>query len=55
MALLDTDHSYTYDGAGEGDLYSEIKKVKTPDKETELTLSKTITKQQTVCVVQRGL
>ena len=24
MALLDVDHSYTYDGAGDGDLYSEV-------------------------------
>jgi hypothetical protein len=24
MALLDVDHSYTYDGAGAGDLYSEV-------------------------------
>ena len=40
MALLDRDHSYTYDGAGAGDVYSEIVKKKMPDDETELTLSK---------------
>lgn len=43
MALLDRDHSYTYDGAGAGDLLSEVAKVKMPaDGEIELTLSKEI-------------
>src|SRR4051795_6532295 len=27
MAQLDVDHSYTYDGAGAGDLYSEVRAV----------------------------
>ncbi len=42
MALLDANHSYTYDGAGAGDFYSEVVKKKMPDDETELTLSKVI-------------
>jgi hypothetical protein len=47
MALLDADHSYTYDGAGEGDIYSTVKKVNMPDGETDLTLSNKISEQQT--------
>lgn len=47
MALLDCDHSYTYDGAGAGDLLSDVKKVKMPvDNEIELTLSKKIPDQK---------
>jgi S-formylglutathione hydrolase FrmB len=42
MALLDRDHSYTYDGAGAGDLYSSVVKVKMPSADTVLTLSKEI-------------
>lgn len=42
MALLDRNHSYTYSGAGEGDVYSSVVKVKMPDDETELTLSKIV-------------
>lgn len=40
MALLDQNHSYTYNGAGAGDLYSRVVKVKMPAAETVLTLSK---------------
>jgi S-formylglutathione hydrolase FrmB len=40
MALLDRDHSYTYDGVGAGDLLSTVIKTKMPADETELTLSK---------------
>jgi len=39
MALLDVNHSYTYDGAGAGDLYSKVIKVSMPSAITELTLS----------------
>jgi S-formylglutathione hydrolase FrmB len=42
MALLDRDHSYTYDGPGGGDLLSVVVKAKMPDDETDLTLSKVI-------------
>jgi len=42
MALLDTNHSYTYDGAGTGDIYSPVVKVAMPAAETELTLSKVV-------------
>jgi enterochelin esterase-like enzyme len=47
MALLDQNHSYTYNGPGPGDLYSEILAVKhlTPDAGSapvELTLSKRV-------------
>ncbi len=42
MALLDQNHSYTYDGAGAGDFYSEVVKKKMPDDETVLTLSKIV-------------
>lgn len=42
MALLDRDHSYTYNGMGAGDLYSAVAKVKMPAAQTELTLSKTV-------------
>jgi S-formylglutathione hydrolase FrmB len=47
MALLDRDHSYTYYGAGAGDLISKVVKVKMPDKETELSLSNTILERKT--------
>jgi S-formylglutathione hydrolase FrmB len=40
MALLDRDHSYTYDGVGPGDLLSAVIKTKMPADETDLTLSK---------------
>jgi S-formylglutathione hydrolase FrmB len=39
MALLDRDHSYTYDGVGPGDLFSTVIKTKLPADETTLTLS----------------
>ena len=42
MALLDEDHSYTYGGAGAGDIYSSVVKAKMPSAETVLTLSKQI-------------
>jgi enterochelin esterase-like enzyme len=46
MALLDQDHSYTYDGTGAGDLYSAVKVVAnlTPSaaQAIELTLSKRV-------------
>lgn len=43
MALLDQNHSYTYDGAGAGDLYSSVVKINLPSgSETELTLSKQV-------------
>ncbi len=42
MALLDVNHSYTYDGAKAGDFYSKVVKVSMPAGETELTLSKVI-------------
>lgn len=42
MALLDRDHSYTYDGTGAGDIYSQIIKANMPAGETVLTLSKTV-------------
>jgi len=42
MALLDTNHSYTYDGAGAGDYTSKVVKVSMPAAETELTLSQLV-------------
>lgn len=42
MALLDRDHSYTYNGPGAGDLVSSVIKTKMPEDETDLTLSKAI-------------
>ena len=42
FALLDRDHSYTYDAAGPGDIYSVVTKSKMPAAETSLTLSKVI-------------
>jgi enterochelin esterase-like enzyme len=42
MALLDRDHSYTYNGAGAGDVYSNVTKAKMPSAEIELTLSKIV-------------
>lgn len=43
FALLDTNHSYTYDGPGGGDLYSKVVKITMPSAgETELTLFKRI-------------
>jgi enterochelin esterase-like enzyme len=47
QALLDVDHSYTYNGTGDGDIYSAVRKAKMPDDETELTLSNRLTPQQT--------
>ena len=44
MALLDRDHSYTYNGAGAGDIHSPVVKISMPlsAAETTLTLSKII-------------
>jgi S-formylglutathione hydrolase FrmB len=42
MALLDRDHSYTYDGVGAGDLLSTVIKTKMPADETVLTLAKAV-------------
>ena len=42
MALLDRDHSYTYNGPGAGDIYSELSTVNMPSGETTLTLSKVV-------------
>lgn len=42
MALLDRDHSYTYDGQGAGDICSAVVKMKMPEDETELTLSRIV-------------
>lgn len=42
MALLDLDHSYTYDGTGAGDFYSRVVKINLPAAEAELVLSKAI-------------
>lgn len=46
MALLDTNHSYTYDGAGAGDIYSKVVKVSMPAGVAELTLSGQIPKSK---------
>ena len=46
MALLDTNHSYSYEGASAGDLVSNVIKAKMPDDETDLTLSKIIPEKQ---------
>ncbi len=46
MALLDTNHSYTYDGAGAGDFYSKVVKLTMPAGVTELTLSAQIPQRQ---------
>lgn len=40
MALLDRDHSYTYNGAGAGDVISAVTKISMPSAETNLTFSK---------------
>jgi S-formylglutathione hydrolase FrmB len=43
FALLDANHSYTYDGPGAGDLYSAVVKISLPAAgETELTLFKRV-------------
>ncbi len=39
MALLDTDHSYAYDGVNASDIFSKVKKIRLPAEEIELTLS----------------
>lgn len=46
MALLDRDHSYTYNGSGPGDITSIVTKAKMPAKETTLTLSRVIPEQK---------
>lgn len=47
FALLDVDHSYTYNGPGSGDAYSQVAKVVLPSAETELTLYKMIPERKT--------
>lgn len=47
MALLDRDHSYTYNGAGAGDIVSAVVKISMPAAETVLTLSKIIPERKT--------
>jgi S-formylglutathione hydrolase FrmB len=42
MALLDRDHSYTYNGPGSGDVLSPVVKASMPSAETSLSLSKII-------------
>lgn len=42
MALLDRDHSYTYDGMGAGDVYSPVVKATMPGGSIDLTLSKEV-------------
>lgn len=39
FAILDRDHSYTYGGAGAGDIYSKVEKVKIPSDSFTMTLS----------------
>jgi enterochelin esterase-like enzyme len=50
MALLDLNHSYTYNGAGAGDLYSEVKTVHNlnpaSSKTIELTLARRVPEQK---------
>lgn len=46
MALLDADHSYTYNGPGAGDVISTVIKADMPDDKTDLTLSKTLPDQK---------
>lgn len=46
MALLDRNHSYTYNGSGPGDIYSVIVKSTMPAAETAITLSKVIPKRK---------
>ncbi len=42
FALLDRDHSYTYNGPGSGDVYSEVVKASSPFATAELTLYKAV-------------
>lgn len=42
FALLDRDHSYTYNGQGPGDVYSRVITAAMPSADTELTLSKVV-------------
>jgi enterochelin esterase-like enzyme len=46
FALLDRDHSYTYNGPGSGDLYSKVAVTSMPAAETTLTLYKAIPEHQ---------
>lgn len=50
MALLDLNHSYTYNGAGAGDLYSEVKTIRNlnpaSSKTIELILTKRVPEQK---------
>ena len=47
-ALLDRDHSYTYNGAGAGDIFCSAVKVAMPTAEIELTLSKIVPERKVV-------
>ncbi|MEP6945859.1 MAG: alpha/beta hydrolase-fold protein [Acidobacteriota bacterium] len=42
FALLDRDHSYTYNGPGTGDIYSPVVKVTMPSTEAAITLNKAV-------------
>ena len=42
FALLDRDHSYTYNEMGPGDIYSIVVKASMPSAETSITLTKTV-------------
>ncbi len=42
FAILDRDHSYTYGGAGAGDIYSKVEKVTMPTAAMSLTLSSVV-------------
>jgi S-formylglutathione hydrolase FrmB len=42
FALLDRDHSYTYDEMGPGDIFSRVIKVRMPTHDIEVTLYKTV-------------
>ncbi|MEP6850005.1 MAG: alpha/beta hydrolase-fold protein [Acidobacteriota bacterium] len=55
MALLDRDHSYTYNGAGPGDIYSIVSKVSMPGNDLSLTLSKVIPEPKIVVPVNARL
>lgn len=46
FAILDRDHSYTYNGRGPGDITSQVANVLIPTAEIELTLNKVIPEQK---------
>lgn len=47
FALLDRDHSYTYNGPGPGDIYSRVAKVTMPAADTQITLYKAMPERKT--------